>query len=268
MPIIRFESSAALADEAQALDVRHSQGWTGESREQCFERARCGNDALVPKAQEMLDQIDATGLDLARAEWVNDVAGALADVPAFLAGHHASMKAKRVLRDDRAPIRIFTDLTSSAMIDHSVLAKRGTAMLALTMALSQARPVECFAVVALNHNKGKGAAIAVVTIPAAPLELSTACHVLTSASFARSLGYGVLMHKLNSGGGWAWNIDPFGSSRERFILSMRSALGMTPADIYLPPPHYDQHSEPIIKDPIRWINDELRKAGALMEESA
>ena len=140
-------------------------------------------------------------------------------------------------------------------------------MLALAMLLSQQRPVELHAVIALGTEKN-GAGIITVRIPSAPLELATACYTLTSAAFPRELGYRTLEKEAHTDGSWAWGIHPFGSNAAKYADRMRAALGLAPHDLFLPPPHLDAMREPIIANPIKWINDELAKLGALVDSAA
>jgi hypothetical protein len=259
-----FDSSAALAEAyeskyGKATDRTARSGWTGESLAEALDFARNGREHLVADAEALIGRIENAGIALEWPRWQDSMVGALPNVPAFLAGVPETMRVKRMTLNDRAPIRMFCELTSSGGIDVPDLAKRGTAMLALAMLLSQQRPVELYAVAGLSTRQEQYRASLVVTrIPAAPLELATACNVLTSAAYARDLGY-----KLTGGdGGWAWNIQPFDHTKATFISRMREALDMSPQDFYLEPPHWNARHEPILKDPVAWINGELLKYSA------
>jgi hypothetical protein len=258
----RFDSPAEFVAAARAAvtSKRDDRGWTGETWEEGASRAIAGNDRLVPDAEALIDKINAAGIDTPRSEFVPSVAGAFPIVPEYLAGHPAHMRRKVPASSDRAPMTIYVDLTSSGGIEHRDMNKRGTAALALAMLLSAERPTSLYAIVGLsrhreNEGEGNGAALAAIKINSQPLELATACHVLTSQAFARSVGYQYLYAAGRSGGGWPWELHPFDGNRPKFIARMKDVLGLDGTALYVPPPHLNE--EKSFRDPIGWINDRL-----------
>lgn len=273
--ILRFDSAAAMGEfyatkyPARMKDTSRD-SWTNESPADAVRYAATGRDHLVADAQALIERIEGAGIELDWPRWENSMTGALPNVPAYLAGLPETMRAKVQSRNDRAPLRIYADLTTSAGISHEQLTKRGVAMLALAMLVSAQRPVELFAVVGLSDGYDKAtsqsfrATLATVRIPAAPLELASACYALTSAAYAREIGYKSLK-AAGAGGGWAWNLHPFDSGKTKFIEQMREALDLQAADLYLEPPHYEARRDAILTDPVAWINKELAKLQATVD---
>src|SRR5262249_4560674 len=148
-----------------------------------------------------------------------------------------AMRRRAPAYDDRAPLRVFVDLTSSLAISPQILARRGTAHLALAMFLANERPVELYACVILGQWAALDAGALVVPIPAQPLDLAVACNALTSPAFARYLSYSLVKANYPGyDGTWSWHINPSNdNSRARYAARAREALGLGPDDVYAPP---------------------------------
>lgn len=271
-----FDSPADFANAAketvsERLQRRYDDAsWTGQTRDEALHSAIHGNDKLVPEAQKMLEQIQSVGIEIDRPAYMPSVCGAYPIVADFLSGAPNSMRRRMNEQSDRAPVRIYVSLSTSAGIKAEAIAKRGTAILAFVMALSAMRPVELFAVTSLDAVQyNSGIVSCVVRIPANPLELSTACHALTAASFPRSLGYSLChQHDGSNGdtstGGWPWGVRPT-SEQGRAVheAAFRHCYGLEPQDIYVPPVFLN---DALVNEPVKWINDALAKYRSNPEE--
>jgi hypothetical protein len=264
-----FDSPAAFAAGIEAFRAagnwwKHDNaGWTGETIEQSLKLARTGDETLVPAAQKLIDSLRVDVPDAVRPLYVPAPYGAYPIVPEALAGYPLSMRARVRVEDDRAPIRIYADLTTSAGVDVETIAKRGTAILALAMMLSETRALDLFVLTPLNNFGGISAAI--VRINAQPLELATACYAFTSAGFARNMGYGWARegHSVpDQSTNWGFGIHPDGDNAGRYARLMRAALKLEAADLFVPPVYM---GDPIVNDPARWITQRLAELGKIDE---
>lgn len=265
MTIIRFDSPAALAAAYRKLPEDYRRGedrdrsWIGGSALDAAKMCSTGDDRLVAEAEKMLDLFQVSAPTL-RPEWSASVFGAYPMVPDALGGNPESMRRLTQVGTDFAPIRLFIATTSSGGINHEQLTKRGTALLALTMILSAIRPVELYAIATMEGDKtatradkvDAGACLLVTRINSQPLDLATACHVLTSVALDRGV-----THKLGLDhgfrGGWSWGMDP---STAKAREKLGAALDATHRDIVVPGAWlYDQ----TVTDPIGYVRKELRE---------
>lgn len=265
-PVYWFDDSADFARECDKLNRREcSEGWTGENWETAARRAAQGDLRHVPAAEALIEKVQ-TEIDVPKSEWVRARAGAFPVVPEALAGHPDSMRRRVQAASPASPLRVFVELTSSAGIAHEDLARRGVATLALSMALSSVRPVELYAVVGLGGGWGESGGVAVaVRIPAGPLDLATACNTLTSAGFARGLGYS-FCNEHGSGGDWLFGIYPGDEgSRKRYVELLRAAVGAGPDDLIIPPTYL---TDPAVKDPVGFVRRGIAEHTGTAEERA
>jgi hypothetical protein len=109
-----------------------------------------GDTALVAEADKFLSQIEDQ-MPVSRG-WrnIDDVVGAVPNVPAFLAGHPQCMRRRAHVAKDTAPLAIYMDLTSSGGISAEKVERRGVVLLALARLLVEHRPVELWVGAALG----------------------------------------------------------------------------------------------------------------------
>lgn len=254
--IIRYQSVAALARDAQAKRAyyagEHADLWHGnESAADSVRLAQCGDTRLVPKAEQILSQIQ-TDIEIPESMMVADVAGAYPVVAEFLAGAPDCMRRRAPIPQEQAPIVIYACLSSYAGVSAQKLLRRGVAVLALTMALARSRPVELWAI---DINDGPdGETTIAARINTSPLDLATAAYALTSAGFVRRLMYGLTEQasgNVNFPAGYS--SDPAG-----YLVGALARLGgNADRDLILPPAN---NGDP---EPVTWINGHIaRLAGA------
>lgn len=261
--VFRFESPQEYADTVQReCRPRENGSWSnGETWAQAVDRARRGNLDLVPAAEKLVDQIS---FDAQRdsPQWAQSVAGAFPMVADYLTGRPDCMRRRMVQSNDRAPIRVYVELTSSAGVDAKDLLKRGTAILALCLLLNRERSVELHAVVGLNVGQ-KGAGFVDVHVGSSPLDIALACNAMTSVGFSRSMGYEFLSHRAETqcGGGWAWNLYPSDDrTRAEYVKRMRQAFGASETDVIIPPIFL---TDPSVTDPVGFVKRSLDEALAV-----
>lgn len=183
-----FETATDMAltvqnDCAKAFDYDMGEDWAGGSWQEAMQRAKEGEPARVPRSDAFLSRME----DLARMEShafeaQASVAGGVANVPAYLAGHPASMRMRRRVMKQQAPLVVLVDCFASAGVSVDAIERRGAAVLALVRAVSVIRPVTLVAFCALGGDKTTVHSFRVET---APLDLSRAAWALGSPNVLR-----------------------------------------------------------------------------------
>jgi hypothetical protein len=241
---VEYESAAELAEDGHRRNGWNpfaNDSWTGESREACVRKAMQGDQHLVAKAEGLLERVYAE-IDSPRAEWARSVGGAYPVVPEALMGLPDPMRRRVQTTDNRAPLRIVMDLTSSAIFTAETLRQRGITYLALTMALSNERAVELWGFAALGGFvrrsggivRGAGGALWRIVQAGAPVDLAVAGNALSSTGLVRGAAYGVIGREAHNKdiGDWAF-CQP--DDRGRYVQQARAALGLDPQDVFVPP---------------------------------
>jgi hypothetical protein len=217
--------------------------------------AESGNAALVPQAEAMLAKLDLA-IETPRRAWERAPAGAFPWVPDVLAGLPTPMRRQVHVPDERAPVNILTVTTSSAGVSSAVLERRGIVILAAAMALSRLRPVNLCAIAMLDGPKdGSGETVIINRINTTPLDLATACWMLTSAGYARRITYDMARTLNNFSGGW-----PRGflyGAPERYYDNLTARLGYRKADtLFIGAAHI---SDPLLADPLAWVQGQINR---------
>lgn len=258
--IVRFSSPVDFARFACDFSEKHKRigKWETGKKDMTADELRAlaiGGDLSNVAAAETLLQKFATEIERGRAVWELSPVGAFPAVPEFLTGEPCSMWQQSHGSDDRAPVRIVANTTISAGLDHETILKRGVAVLALVLKLSEIRPVSLTLINAVD-NGGKGAHIIALDIPTAPLDLAHAAFAMSHVAWTRALGYAVF-DSMKWDGGWPWRLHPFdGASRATAEQRVREAMALEETDVYLHPAHLDS---PEVRDPVKFINDTLAK---------
>lgn len=225
--------------------AREGGSWHGDSSEVLQRKAETGDYGLVEESNLFLEQIEDQ-VPMSRG-WrnVDDVVGAIPNVPAYLAGHPQHMRRRERAARDNAPLTIYMDLTSSAMIEAKQVQKRGIVLLALARMLVEHRPVELW----VGTSKGAHGVSGTVAwrIDTAPLDLARASYHIGAAAMARGFGYGLddSIHK--TGGKW-----PFGNynhENNQALERLRAVVDWGEV-LYIPPIHY---SDPLTTNPVAWL---------------
>lgn len=262
-----FESLGAFARECAEAGVMtkyshagQASWWGGDSLSTLATKCVAGETKHVSAAEQMLDQL-RDEIEVPRPQWSQSPFGAFPNVGEFLAGEMDCMRLMISDPSQTSPIRIWFDPTSSAAIDHADLVKRGTAVLALTMALSQIRPIELWTYSDLDAH-GKGLSLICAKIQTAPLMLSEACFAMCNPGYARGLTYGLAEARMGFNGMWGFG-DYCADATERAEI-MRECLGASKDDIIIPGISV---KDELVKDPLSFIRREIRRHTAMLEEA-
>ena len=206
-----------------------------------------GDETHVEEAQKMVDALTLS-IETPRNTWYKDVYGSMPDVPAYLVGDPMNMWNQHKVSEDRAPIRVFVGLTSSASIGEADLTKRGVALAAFAIAMANIRPVVITPFVTLGSSR-RGSRNMLISwdISTQPLVLSEIMS-LTRPEVTRYVGIEACRQMF----GYIAESDPSFHSDSFNESSMREHLNAHEIDLYLPVIHA---SDPILNDPVKWVND-------------
>lgn len=261
--IIRYDSTAALRQayidaygpaRGSRGDSFSGDSWyNGESLAQTLEYADRGNTKLVPSAEKLLTQLDMT-IETPQQVWNPSPVGPMCDIGDYLAGVPDCMRTIEYEMDDTNPITILATTTSSAGVDSETLEKRGTVILALVMALTRVRPVSlhqlCFV-----HGHHEGETVITSQINTAPLDLATACYVLTSSGFARRLTYR-LAERLNGFNG-SWPVKYRYGHPQPYLNYLKERLAPDPSRCLII--GAAEYGDELLQEPVAWVAKQVRR---------
>lgn len=210
-----------------------------------------GRLSLVPQAEALLSQIETSGL-IARGAplYVNDVAGAFPNVPAFLSGQPECMfrRGEAETLSEQSPMTVYVDCCASAGVSAKKLQARGIAILALILALSERRPIDLYVFASLGEYDV--ATVPVVRIEARPLDIAAASYALTAAAFLRQMCMGWATPG-GYRGGWAFGLVPTNFAHQ---AHMRTILGAEEQDLVI---HAAFSGDELVDKPLEWLKAQL-----------
>ena len=223
-----------------------SMSWTGDTVESMMQKAETGDEELVAESEEFLARIEDQ-VPMSRG-WrnVDDVVGAVPNVPAFLAGHPQCMRRRERAARDNAPLAIYMDLTSSGGINAHDVARRGTVLLALTRMLVEHRAVELWVGASLG-NHGLAGTVA-WRIDTAPLDLARAAYHVAATAMSRTFGYG-LNHAIHGTGG-SWPFGNYDLHCRTACERLRGVMQHGGDLLYVPP---IMLGDELTRDPVGWV---------------
>lgn len=224
------------------------------------EQGNCGS--ALQDAEKLMHEIQAQGLMSEHVmRWGPNVVGAIPLIPNALLGVPDSMLAPLwEAQSARGPIKVFYDCVGSAGVSETDMSKRGTAVLAFVLLMSQIRPVELFVIAGMQGTGG--ACIPIVKVETAPLDLKSSLYALARTAYSREIafawGYSSDAAGTRRGfhGGWAWGSAPQQDGTGVWHEAMRTVLDIQPDDLLIPGAVY---GDPIVKDPITWLQREIDK---------
>lgn len=241
-------------------------GFTGE---QSIAACRNGDMTGVPIADKMLGDLESLITFRTRSfRIVDDIAGGVPNVPAYLAGHPNHMRRRERVASEQAPLTVIADLCSSGGISAHDVQKRGAAILALVRLLSESRPVELWAVNELDaQGDGSQCAVAIcIKIETSPLDLARAAHVLTSPSVPRALCYGYSQKYHGSHLRWAYGSTEYMQlQRDTGAEAFKRIFAPNADCLYVPPVYLN---DPCVGNPVQWIKSMVAKHGGLEQDAA
>lgn len=143
-----------------------------------------------------------------RFKTVDDVAGGVPNVPAYLAGHPVNMRRKARVADALAPLTVVIDLTTTCTITEKEVRRKGMATLAFVRAMAAIRPVNLYVTASLGHygdaRDARHGYYAACPVETAPLDMARAVFMLTHTGMARALLNGMCGEAHGMGWDGAW----------------------------------------------------------------
>jgi hypothetical protein len=262
---ILFSSPSQIVDHTNAYDMTNDSAWMGESRSDYTKKTRTGDATKVAAAEKLIAKLDPE-ISREMRVWENGIVGAFPDVAAFLANDPECMRRRVVTEDERSPIRVWVDVSSSAVIDWQDLLPRGVAALALVMQLIRSgRAVELWTFCSI-HGKVNGQSVPCVKMLTAPIDMASVAYCLTSQGFSRGVCYGAARTFNRFNGSWGRNYVNQGTLAERIAGARKTLDGLTaPQDIILPAPFHTDRMDSgdaglIFRDPVRWVLESCKRA--------
>ena len=263
---ILFQSPTEFADAVRESYCEDSASWMGgESRAAYLRSVRTGDISKVAEAERLLEKIEVQ-MEREGIVWQNDMVGAYPDVAAFLANEPECMRRRHVTEDDRSPLRVWVDVSSSGSISASDLLPRGVAALALVMQLIRSgRAVELWTFTSI-HGRKNGQSAVCVKMNTTPIDIASVAYCLTSQGYARGLCYGAGRQFNGFNGSWGRNYVSYGTLQKRIAGARKTLEGLTaPQDIILPAPFWDDKRDKgdaglIFRDPVKWVVETCKRA--------
>lgn len=256
-----------FADAGLTLENK-SDSWYGKhSLHEAARMVRTGDLSSVAEADAFMRELDGQVFVSRKFKTVDDVVGAVPNVPAFIAGIPQNMRRRVRTSTATAPLAVYIDLTSSGGIDARDVRRRGVAILALVRLLANFRPVEAWATTGLGGYGGRTlkAAYCGVKLDTAPLDLARVAHVLTSTAVARGIGYGLCNRQDGAKDFGDWPYADVDKQRKHGAAIFRRVAPVGSDVLFIPPVYLIDSS---IKTPVAWIKDMLAKYGGLASEAA
>jgi len=257
-----YSTPQALARDAEARGSGHKdaspQFYGPDTFAQVVQKTLTGDEARVGASEEFMAALESAVVPTARPRWEDAPAGFVPNVPAFLAGHPASMRRRVRRQHESAPLALIADLAASATINATDVAKRGAAILALVRILGTRRPLELHAGSAVMHARG-GACAVLARLDTTPLDVATAAHVLANPGWVRRLCYSLGERDYGFNGAWGFRDRRFCIAKAEELLAMAFPYSQV---LVIPAIGWDDES---VKDPAKWV---LRYVERYEEEEA
>lgn len=225
--------------------------WYGGTYSDFATKVVTGDETLVEESESFLRQIE-NQVPMSRG-WrnIDDVVGAIPNVPAFLAGHPQCMRRRERTMKETAPLAIYMDLTSSAGISAREVQQRGIVLLALTRLLVEHRPVELWVGTSLGSYSGDMSGTVAWRIDTAPLDLARSAFHISATVMARGFGYCLCQDELGTGGHW-----PFANHTKHCETAKERLANVFAGQelLYIPPIYW---GDELTSDPVGWLKRTL-----------
>ena len=216
-------------------------------------RLEQGEPELTAKADAFLKKFeDEIFLGKGHAN-VDDVVGAIPNVPAFLAGHPQHMRRRHKERNSRGPLVMMLELTgSSGAMDtrHG----RGAAMMALARLLTVSRPVEMW--IMTTYGERNYMNMLACRMDTTPLDVARAASLLCdNARSANLSATSNVVGRTMGRGSWSYGAQELergwsGEALKRVVCPGAEVL-------FIPAAYYSDN----MRDPEQWVRDMLKKYG-------
>lgn len=215
-----------------------------------FKKMRDGAPELTATAEKFMARFEHDVFLGRGFSIVDDVCGAMPNVPAFISGNPYNMRYRKRVRSNRAPLSIFFELTGSAgtMVTR---AERGAAMLALVRLLANTRPVDLWTLTTYGRHGVMN--MVACRVDSAPLDVARAAAQLCDMDVL-----GMITHVNNDllgGGNWSYGVPEL--ERKWSGEALRRVICPANELLFIPASYIaDAHNQPE-----QWVRDMLKKYG-------
>jgi len=249
---IVFEDAHEMVEHAPRVERQFRKGssWVGGDFATFKQCVTVGDESLVAESERFLSEIeDQVPVSIGWRN-VDDVVGAIPNVPAFLAGHPQCMRRRERTAKETAPLFIYMDLTSSASVSARSVQRRGIVLLALVRMLVEHRSVELY--VGTSIGEYRISETCMWHIDTRPLDLARAAYHISSTAMARGFGYGMVHDEFcTDNGHW-----PFADHGYHIRTAKSRLANIFPGvEILYIPPIYG--TDEMIERPVQWLKEQM-----------
>lgn len=196
---------------------------------------------------------------------IDDVAGAIPNVPAYLAGHPLTMRRRQRVQIEQAPLVLVIDAAPSATVSMDQMKQRGIALLAIARLLTITRPLEIYVGTAVGAAlaNGKECHGVYTRIETSPLDLARACYGITGAAYPRGGCFEYIYnekpesHRVDS---LPWGFGDANLQRKNELELISQCF--PGRDVFLVPAMFAE--DPSLNNTDQWIRAALKKYGGEM----
>lgn len=260
------EKPKVKARKGRLLGDLTDDGWTGGSYDEVARLCKVGDPSRVPEAEKLIEKIN-TDIEAPVREWVAAPAGGFPVVADHLAGSPTPMRYREPDLSIFSPIRIFVSLGCSASVRAKDMEKRGTAALALAIAMQNIRPVELYAFTEMvgkrTADRHNGCCMVKIRLGTSPLSLSHVAHVFGCPGVYRQLCFAVWCEEGHPDTWIPWakghprkTLDSV-SPEDPWHEKLRDMLDAQPGDVVLGGEFTPTGL--IFTDPTKWVQLEINK---------
>lgn len=220
-----------------------------------------GMPEILAKAESIMDSLTDCTLESHAFVHSPDVWGQRLAMGEWLAGSPTCFRRKKKVATDVAPMNVYVGQFASCGISTESLINRGIAILALVGKLSQIRPIDLWLVTESKKSYDGPNVTVAIRVETRPLNLSQASFCLGHPMFFRCFTFGYLEFQM---GAYHTIPAPYNAKCPKEVQPYKDALEVMESDLYIPGSHL--YSDPIISNPVEWINTQLAKYANVGEE--
>jgi hypothetical protein len=221
-------------------------------------------------ARALVDKIDVEVHEGTRKVWRPDVCGAYPIVADYLAGEPLSMRNRLNEISRLSPIRVVMNISVASGVEPDTIARRGAALAAFAMKLSEQRPVELWISSAFYNEKTR---IDVGWRAKLDLPMNVSQVVASfTPSVCRLLNFATLEVLSGATNATTYATYPFVldrysayNSRDRYLRAFREYMNLEPDDVVLDAGILTD-GRAIDHNPVQWVKDMLKQYGETEQE--
>jgi len=265
-----FDTASELATLARPFrhkEAANNEGrdsWSGGTFLQCVKWASAGRPDLVEASDAYMAQFESLNVLAPRARIIDDVSGAVPNIPAYLAGVPLNMRRRIKVESEVAPLIVVVDGATSGGIPADLMTRRASVLLALVRIVGAVRPVELWAGFGGgSHNVQSVGCYTFARVETSPLDVARAAFMLGHPSFTRGLAYNVAAGYEPHEYDYKWPYCGVALSPEKFKAVCAQAFPH--GEVFATPGLY--LTDPCVTNPVAWLKRTLTDLNVLSEEN-